>query len=303
MSTDPRPDLPVRPLLHPGVRVCPRGDGHLQIGLDPRLRLVAPDQPGVRALLGGLRDGLPPGAELGPTAARVYADLLDRGLVVEAEPLLRELRADIRPAERASTVARHCETTASARARRARTRVAVEGPTLPDAAAVLRRRVAGLGLTEATQCPDVVVLLTLGELARAELDDLVRRGVPHLLVACSEGVVRLGPFVDPSRTACLRCIDAAHAERDPRRALVLEQYAERPRSRSHPPDPIPEPIPGDLLDLALVWAARDVAGWAEGHRPRTWSSTLVVDPRLELEPVLWKQHPGCGCGWELRFAG
>ncbi|MDN5895384.1 MAG: hypothetical protein L0H93_15340, partial [Nocardioides sp.] len=80
---------PPRPLLRPGVHVCRREDGRLQVGLDVRLAVTAPDTPEVLALLDGLRHGVPPApiGELTPAAARLCSALLDRGLVLDGDAL------------------------------------------------------------------------------------------------------------------------------------------------------------------------------------------------------------------------
>jgi hypothetical protein len=97
----------------------------------------------------------------------------------------------------------------------------------------------------------------------------------------------------------VRCVDAHHTEVDPRRSLVLQQYAEAGRPRVGFPDPVAH----DLLDLALAWAVRDLVGWIDGRRPRSWSATLQVDPGLELPVTPWPAHPGCGCSWGVLSAG
>ena len=131
----------------------------------------------------------------------------------------------------------------------------------------------------------------------------MRADRPHLLVALVDGIVRVGPFVVPGRTACLRCIDAHHTERDPRRSLVLHQYA---ASRA-PRIGVPDPVPHDLLDLALVWAVRDLVAWIDGRRPRCWSATVRVEPDLELAVTPWPATraaaaPGAGCRDPARAA-
>ena len=76
----PHPAYPSRPLLRPGAWVCRRADGHLQVGLEQRIALVAPDTAAVRAVLDGLRAGSPPlhPSSLPPAVARFCVDLLDR---------------------------------------------------------------------------------------------------------------------------------------------------------------------------------------------------------------------------------
>src|SRR5262249_59908079 len=81
------------------------------------------------------------------------------------------------------------------------------------------------------------LVMTYGEPRRALADALMREDEPHLWVAAYPRRVRLGPFVEPGRSACLRCVDAHLGERDARRATVLHQLDELPRA----PDLVPDP--------------------------------------------------------------
>lgn len=293
------PGFPARPLLRPGIRVCRRRDGELQVGLDPRLAVVAPDLPSVRLILDGLRNGVAPPAPPGLDAAgvRLCAALLEKGLVVDADVLLPWV-ADP-DSERAAGLA-----------------YAVSAAGL-DADAVLSRRqgvgvrLVSVGLdAAAARCTELlvasglgsgddVVLHVGGEPDRSVVDEWVRADLPHHFLVVSEGFVRVGPFVVPGRTACLRCVDAHHTERDPRRSLALHQYAEA----QGPRDGLPEPVPADLLELALGFVVRDLVGWVDGQRPAAWSTTVEVDPGLALPRRQWPRHPGCGCAWDLAVAG
>jgi bacteriocin biosynthesis cyclodehydratase domain-containing protein len=294
------PAYPDRPLLRPGVRVCRRNDIELQVGLDPELAVVAPDTAEVRAVLEGLRHGTPPGVPgaLGAATARLCDDLLARGLVVDGDVWLGAIGGTDpeRAAALTALVAEAGPDAARLLARRASTGVLVDDHGLPRAGDRLRQLLSASGLATGD---DLVVLLRGTEPDRAEVDHWLREDVPHVFLTLVEGRVRLGPFVTPGRTACLRCLDAHHAERDPRRALVVQQYAEAPASR----DGRPEPVPADLLDLAVAYLARDVLTWAEGRRPATWSATVRVDASLELARTPWPRHPACGCSWGLAATG
>ncbi len=142
----------------------------------------------------------------------------------------------------------------------------------------------------------VGVAVGVGEPDRALLDPWLQGGLPHVVVRLTEGRVLLGPFVDPGRTACLRCLDAHRTDEDPDWPLLVQQYADRlGRGRA---DGVPEPVDPSLAALAVGWALRDVATFVEGRRPTTWSTTLLFSPRLEeLRTVPWLRHPECGCSW------
>ena len=294
------PGFPARPLLRPGVRVCRRADGVLQIGLDRSLAVVAADTAEVHAVLDGLRNGVPPAAppELSASVARLCADLLDRSLVVDGDLWLDAIGSASTDLARAGLSAAIAESGLEARRvldRRRGVGVAVEGEGLPEAVGRARELLAGSGTGSGR---DVVLLIGGADPDRSLVDDWVRADLPHLFLTATEGVVRVGPFVVPGRTACLRCIDAHHTEHDPRRALVLQQYAEA----TQPRDGLPEPVPADLLDVAVGYAVRDLVNWIDGLRPATWSATVRIDGRLELARTPWPRHPGCGCSWGQALA-
>lgn len=304
-STRRHPGFPARPLLRPGVRVCRREDGHLQVGLAAHLAVVAPDDPEVRELLDGLRSGIPPGpvSLLSPVVVRLCSDLLDHGLVIDADDFFTSVSSRRRQEARESLSAFFAENGSwgsRVLERRARAVIRVEHRGLPRAARRLDALLDAAGVPPRPEAaPDLVVLVTRGEIDRNQLDDWVRNDLPHLLVTTSEGVVRVGPFVVPGETACLRCVDAHHAEADPRRPLILAQYADPVAPR----DGLPDPIHHDLLTMALLWASRDVLNWVDGRQPTTWSATITFDPTLNLQHALWHQHLACGCGWGQRSAG
>jgi hypothetical protein len=115
----------------------------------------------------------------------------------------------------------------------------------------------------------------------------MRAGEPHLLVSNLDARVRLGPFVVPGMTACLRCVDAHRCDVDPGHALVVEQ---------HPPQP-GEPCDPALMHLALAWAVRDLLTYVEGELPATWSATVGLAADLAVQRQAWTRHPRCGCSW------
>ncbi|MDQ6640995.1 MAG: hypothetical protein M3Y66_00670 [Actinomycetota bacterium] len=102
--------------------------------------------------------------------------------------------------------------------------------------------------------------------------------------------------MSPGQTACLRCVDAHHADSDPRWPLLVAQQAAQ---TAHPrPDGVPEPVDPVLARLAVAWAARDLASHVAGRQPATWSATLWLPAHLaDTESVSWLRHPECGCSW------
>ncbi|MDQ6524422.1 hypothetical protein RB608_12455 [Nocardioides sp. LHD-245] len=278
-------------LLRPGTPVLARSPGVLQVGLSgPRLRL--PDVPEVRRLLsdlGGPGDPNAPGraapdpVDLPPAAADALDRLRAAGLVVPAagsgDPALATLLAQTGP----DGVRRQ--------AARAAPGLAVD---VPDRLhAVLDPLLAAAGLRPAAEPDEVRVRLVVadGPIARDRLDPLVRSSLPHLLVTGDATAVRVGPFVQPGQTACLRCVDAHESLHDQRLPLLVAQAAVQCAERPPPRDPV-------LDHLALAWAVRDLARYLEGDEPSTWSATVDLDPLAAPELTRWGRHPYCGCSWD-----
>lgn len=142
----------------------------------------------------------------------------------------------------------------------------------------------------------VHVLVGVGEPSRDLVDPWLHDGTPHLVVRLVEGEVLLGPLVVPGETACLRCIDAYLTEEDPAWPLLVEQYARA--TSTDRADGIPEPVDAALATVAVGWAARDLAAYAEGGDPTTWSRTVRLSAGLDaIETREWPAHPHCGCVW------
>lgn len=290
------PDHPrlQRPALRPGLRVVRRDDRHLQVGVDPPHRLVVEDDPDVRRVLGDLRTGAGP-APTTPAGHRVLARLLDAGLLVEAGELDDALTgADDRSAVLAAFA--HFGDRAGERLRgRGAAPVSLDAPADLAHAAARLLRAAGLALAGPGHTGTVDLVIADSEPARGRLDPAVRAGRPHLLVTGGPQGVRVGPFVVPGLTACVRCVDAHLGEADPRRATIVEQCTQ-------PSDGVPPRDPA-LMALAVAWAVRDVVSLVDGDRPATWSTTVEVRPGLAVERQAWTRHPHCGCAWDQELAG
>ncbi len=145
------------------------------------------------------------------------------------------------------------------------------------------------GPTAAGRHPDLVIL---ADIYRRELPEILRRGgVPHLAAAASEAIGVVGPLVLPGRTACLRCLDLARAERDPAWPLILAQLS---GGGADPP----------ACDTVLAAAvATQAAAQALAFVDRPASASAVTNGTLELvlpdwqwRRRTWAQHDRCGCG-------
>ncbi|HWM36067.1 MAG TPA: hypothetical protein VNS49_02965 [Streptomyces sp.] len=274
--------LPRRLRWRPGVHVVRRDAEHLQVGIDPPRRVIVRDGPGVRSLL---RE-LPIASDAAPEirSLRAAGLLLDGG-----EP---DSSAAAEPGARRAVEAQFGEEAARRLADRVRARVAVRATTRARVTVTGLLRAAGMAVAQPGKLPAIWLVVTADEPVRGEIDPLVSEGAPHLLVTCG-AVARVGPLVVPGRTACLRCVDAHLAEPDPRRPLVVEQVARAARDADVPP------VDPTLEVLALAWAVRDLARYAEGDQPATWSATVELDHAGPAVRRVWERHPHCGCAWDL----
>ncbi|MFL6160554.1 MAG: TOMM precursor leader peptide-binding protein [Marmoricola sp.] len=271
-----------RPVLAPGLPVLHRSSTELQIGRTERYRLRIDDSPAVRRTLAVLDRGETP-----------RSDTETRRVLTELAPVLRDgdalFRPGVPPTEVAAVTLRHPTTAAARLAGRQAARVLVEGDLVVDPRPLLALSALGPAVND----PGVVLLLSRGEADRDRLDQLLRDRTPHLLVRAIESEVVLGPFVVPGRTACVRCLDLHRAGTDPLHPSLVSARAETPRH-----DGVPEPVDAALAAIALGWAVRDLAAYAEGDRPSTWSATvrLTVDG-TSFATTGWLRHPHCGCSW------
>ena len=262
-----------RAVLRPGLRVLRRERDMLQIGLDPARAVRLPATTAVCRTLEVIAEG----GRLDDCDPEVVAGLARMGVLREGAawhdahvgaPTVRSFGQPLPGPLRAALERTGLAPTAGEAAPRSTTR----RPEQP------------------------VLLVGVGEPHRELLDDLVADGVAHLLVRFSEGDAVLGPYVVPGASACLRCVDAHHTDRDPRWPLLVEQQAAqtaRPRR-----DGVPDPVDPLLAQLAVAWAARDLlAGTAGAAAPSTFSTTIRLPPDLaDFEAISWLRHPGCGCG-------
>jgi hypothetical protein len=271
-----------RPLLRPGMYAARFDDQHLQVGLDAPARVVLADSPDVRRLLSTLAD---PDADWEPPSSLPAMRALDRlaaaGLLVAipGSALEERLAAEHGPSAPARLAARRAA------------RVSVQAPPgLHDEVVSLLR---AEGVQPVTAAATVTLVVGLGPVRRGRLDALLQGGHPHLVVSGSPTAWEVGPFVAPGRTACLRCVDAARAEVEPRRAVVADQLA---RAAG------PAPVSPTLQAAALALAVREVVSYVDGDVPTTWSASLLLG--VSGAPLLraWARHPLCGCAWDVVLA-
>src|SRR5664279_1595425 len=295
----------MRPILRPGSHVLRRNDHELQIGLDPDQAVVLPEADEVRRCLSLMSRSAQTTEYAGAETLDVLAAhdlILDSSALM---PLIPSCGAD-QPVVSRNDVAALARSTGDRAADVMAARRAFNVDVVPfgnglsdQLAGNLRGLLAGVGVraVRGTCCSNAVVALVgVGEPERELVDGAMRAGTPHLIVRMTEGAATVGPFVVPGETACLRCIDAHHTDADPAWPLLVAQYASMTsRDRA---DGVPEPVDNLIATVALAWAARDLASYAEGSSPSTWSTTIRFDPHLtSLRTQVWQRHPACGCAW------
>src|SRR6266545_4112493 len=318
-------ELPRHPRLLPGVLVTRRDDDYLQIGLDPGLAVITPDLPETREVLARLRDAdapvLGPGTPL--VVLRLCAELVARNLLIDGDALAADLPASLEAAQAVAAVYAQAGRTAPETLVRRRTRpvrldvpeplarlahrllTASGVPTSPVSPASVSPVSASLGQVSSVPeserpAPYAALVAALGEVDRAAVDGLARDDTPYLVVRFGERSVEVGPFVVPGVTACLRCVDAHRGDGDPRRGLVVEQYAEAPVYRS---DGVPHPVDPSVSAMVLGWAVRDLVSYVDDEQPSTWSATIRVGPGTHQQRTPWRRHPHCGCAWGTAATG
>ena len=273
-------------MLVPGVRVVPRGRDRLQVGLERPVLLRRTTA--AETALSALATGDLPAQD--PETRAVLDALTEARLVLPGDP---RGSADLEPGDLAALALAHPETAVARLARRARAVLEVRGSLGVDPWPLLR----AAGVNPRRGAADLALVLCAGEPRREELDLLVRDRVPHLVVRMVDGLLTVGPYVVPGRTACVRCIDSHREDEEPGHQLVVDRYsrlAGRPRG-----DAMPEPLDHALATLGVAWAVRDLVSAVDGDRPSTWSSTLRIGPDLSAtQAVAWLRHPECGCAWD-----
>ncbi|MBO0773898.1 MAG: hypothetical protein J2P35_20805 [Actinobacteria bacterium] len=318
----------MRPALKAGLLPVWRDRDTLQIGIDPRRAIALTGMAGAAGLL-GLLDGSRDRAQLAEAARElgIQVPAVDRVLaLLAAGEALHDLPAGTRDgvpparrrrlaAELATAALAHGDGDGGARtlARRQAAWVQVRGTgraglclaSLLAAAGIGRVTTTGLVSARGRACPrrsgprgqpagpgtrpDLAVLA--GPQQPEAAAGLMRDAVPHLAASAAEAIGTVGPLVLPGRSACLRCLDAARAERDPAWPLILAQQAGRQ------PD-----TPACDVTLATAVAAQ-AAGQALAFIDRGEAASAVINGTLELflpdwqwQRRTWRPHPRCGCG-------
>ena len=258
----------MRPAISPGLAVLRRDRSHLQLGCNPGV--VIDDRPGLYAFLrhlDGIRDlqvlrrhhrrHFP---ELQGDVGDVLRPLLASGAVVD-------LDADV-PDHRQPVIGLRYDVAAT------------------PLAAVVAQALADLRIPVGPD-PDLTVIVATGEPRRVTLDEMVRSGVPHLVVVLDADAVRIGPCVVPGRTPCVQCLDRHRSIWHPAWPALVPQFGQ-PIART-------AVTPTVRLAAAAV-ICEEVARFAAGGRPLSCSCVLAVGPALTTRVVGDTSfHPRCSC--------
>ncbi|WP_436773528.1 ThiF family adenylyltransferase [Yinghuangia sp. YIM S09857] len=158
----------------------------------------------------------------------------------------------------------------------------------------LRRTAPGVRLSSPTggSRPDAVVLATEGlRPERALLERLATARIPHLYADVRETTGIVGPFVDPGRSACGRCLDLYRRDRDPAWPRLVAQASAPDRRRDD------RPCDGVLATAVAAQAALQLLIYLDGDTPTATGGTLEIAlPDGGMRRRSWHPNAECGCG-------
>lgn len=283
----------------------------MQIGIDPR-RAVAltgmADVAWVIRLLDGSREradviraaadgGVPAQAAERLLVLLAAAGVIDDFPAATLRVLPQPTRAQLAP-ELATASLAHGDGDGGARtlARRIAAHITIHGHERVGAAIAPLLTRSGIGHVEladaapatAAALPDLAVLT--GHRSPELQEALMGEQVPHLAVSAGEAIGVVGPLVVPGRSACLRCLDLARADRDPAWPLILAQLA------GHP-DPLGCDAPlAAAVAAQAAFQALALIDRAAGTGAVTNGTLELVLPEWQWRRRTWLPHPRCSCG-------
>jgi bacteriocin biosynthesis cyclodehydratase domain-containing protein len=156
-------------------------------------------------------------------------------------------------------------------------------------AVVSTMRTADAGSGVAMPARSLLVVAPTGAALAPEWLRRVRRR-PHALVAVKETTAQIGPLVLPGRSACLRCVELARADRDPAWPVLAAQLVGEARAI--------EPCDITLASAAASLAAMALLAWID--EPAACSPLIGGILELGLAELALRRrtvvaHPDCGC--------
>lgn len=156
------------------------------------------------------------------------------------------------------------------------------------AAWTLRDQAPQLRWGDATGDVDLEIIVTVGSAPVAVTLPSMVEERPHLVVATDEAGATVGPLVQPGETACTRCVDMHHTDRDPGWPYLSLQCG---------PPRRPWVAPASM-GLVAGLAVREVLAHMNGVAvpSRQWRVTDGGDLEQGLQSDPLRPHPQCGCG-------
>jgi bacteriocin biosynthesis cyclodehydratase domain-containing protein len=290
----------------------------VQVGVDPRRAAAVSGMRGaadvIRLLDGSRRRDqvVAEAAQLGVPAAvaeRVITLLAAAGAIVDfpadaLRSMPRELRQWFEPVLAVASLAgQDADGGAQLLARRAATAVIVRGRGLiADLVTELLTRSGLAACIDIAGRPrrgrEASLTVLVGHPQPEDITELHRQRQTHLAVCVSEAIGVVGPLVQPGKTACLRCLDLARAERDPAWPLILAQL---PAGRL-------DATAGEavLATAVAAQAAAQVVAFADRSElaAATANGTLELAlPDWQWRRRTWLPHAACTCGSWASAAG
>lgn len=155
-------------------------------------------------------------------------------------------------------------------------------------AAAIRDALFACGFPASERSPALVVLAERGHVDVFDDGGYTSLDLPHLQVRAHAHRARVGPFVVPGRTSCLRCAHSHAIDADPLWPVTSLRLARATRGLEvHNPA---------LLHLAVAHAVAAVTGWADFGELSAASLEFTL-PGPKAEWVERPPHPLCGCTW------
>jgi bacteriocin biosynthesis cyclodehydratase domain-containing protein len=156
-------------------------------------------------------------------------------------------------------------------------------------ASAVRRAAPGTDLSP-VRGKNATVMVRIGSRLPAALATrgVRARHLARLDVAIRQGVVVVGPFVRPSVSPCLGCLDLHRRDRDPAWPALAAQLA-----TARDGDTEPCALTTTMAGAAFV--ADEVLAYIDGATLRTEAATVEITRPGEHRRRTWSAHPRCDC--------
>ena len=171
--------------------------------------------------------------------------------------------------------------------RRRSTRVAVLGE--GTLARSVREALICVGLTLVQHHPHVTVIAERGHVDVFDDDGCTSLDTPHLQLRAHAHRSRIGPFVIPGQTSCLRCAHGFALDADPDWGSVSLRLARASRRQD-----VSSPV---LLHHTVAFAVSALTAWIDNGSALSESVEISL-PGPVIRTLDRPFHPVCGCQWK-----